>query len=93
MANACDAVWDATGQRIATAHTDGSICRWNSDTLDLQSITQLFNDGNWVRFDPSGETTASDPSAVDSKLVVIAEDDLGGIHLLKPSEFRERQRP
>ena len=81
--------WDSTSQRIVTVHTDGTIQIWDGISLEPLSTTQLFNDGNWIRFDTTGVATTSDPSILDTRLVVCAEDDFGHIMLLKPSTMMD----
>ena len=77
--------WDRTNNRIATAHSDGIIRIWDGHSLEQLSTTQLFNDGNWVRFDSIGDSISSEDAILDSRLVLIAENDMGLIQLLKPS--------
>ena len=77
--------WDPINNRIATAHSDGIIHIWDGHSLGRLSTTQLFNDGNWVRFDSKGDSISSEGAILDSRLILIAEDDMGLVHLMKPS--------
>ncbi len=77
--------WDRTNNRIATAHSDGIIRIWDGHSLEPLSTTQLFNDGNWVRFDSKGDWISSEDAILDSRLVLMAEDDTGLVQFLKPS--------
>lgn len=80
--------WDRTNNRIATAHSDGIIRIWDGHSLEQLSTTQLFNEGNWVRFDSKGDSNLSEDAILDSRLVLIAEDEMGMVQLLKPSTLR-----
>jgi len=83
--------WNAAGRQIATAHIDGAVCLWDVNTFEPKATSILFNDGNWARFDSGGISNSSDSAAVDSRVVVIAEDESGAIGLMKVSEFREQK--
>ncbi|MSR60427.1 MAG: hypothetical protein EXS05_22770 [Planctomycetaceae bacterium] len=93
MAIVCATAWNATGQQTATAHIDGTVCLWDGSTFEPKATSVVFNDGNWARFDSKGISNSSDSTAVDRRVVVVAEDELGAISLMKVSEFRERKAP
>ncbi len=89
----CAGDWDSTGQQIATAHIDGTIKRWKGDTFQPISTSVIFNDGNWSRFDSTGLSHASDPTAVESRFLVVTEGESGKIEVMNFSEFRKRSVP
>ena len=86
----CAGVWSSTGHKIATAHIDGTVNLWDGHTFQLISTSVIFKDGNWARFDSKGLSHASDPTAVDSRFVVVTEGDSGNIELMNFSKFREQ---
>ncbi|HTI52347.1 MAG TPA: WD40 repeat domain-containing protein, partial [Planctomycetaceae bacterium] len=90
MAIACTTAWNAIGRQIATAHIDGTVCLWDDSTFEPEATYVYFQDGNWARFDSRGLSNSSDATAVDGRLVVVAEDDSEAIRLVKLSEFRDR---
>ncbi len=85
--NAVD--WDRMGNRIATGHSDGTIHIWDGQSLEPLSTTQLFNDGNWVRFNSKGDSISGEDAILDSRLILIAEDHMGQVILQKTSTVRK----
>ena len=50
----------------------------------------LLDEGEFVKISPSGEILQGDPETIERELVFLVETPLGGVEILKPSEFQKR---
>lgn len=90
MAIVCAFARNTAGHEIATAHIDGAVCLWDDTTFEPKATTVLFSDGHWARLDSTGISKVSDPEELDSRFVVVVEDESGAMHMMAMSEFRTR---
>ena len=84
------AAWSPTGRQIASAGLDGILVLWDADTAQPELIGLPLKGGGGLAFNGAGEIVHGDSETVEKELVYLVETPLGGVEILKPSEFQKR---
>jgi len=84
------AAWSPNSDQIASAGLDGVLILWDAKTAEPQSVILPLNDDESVTFSAAGDILHGDPEVVENKLIYLVETPLGGVEILKPSEFQKR---